>query len=234
MEKFVNTCEIIWPYRFDLLVRIDFLEWFETVGRDYLPESNLSTITSDLLISSPKFFIRAKQHPYFVQYAKLKRKYRLVNLTYQKAETVYAEGIASFIKLNEDVKANSFNLQRKIVLKKAFFNTKTYLKRWHIGDGCHRLACLVWLNKEFLIPRRYLKYRYRLTHNPANSNLTAGYRILGILKEEDVEHFDKIFGRGDMPEWNSTFQRVAEIRERFKLMDLEGMFNFRFKRLDFG
>ncbi len=64
MEKFVNTCKIIWPYRFDLLVRIDFLEWFETIGRDYLPKSDLRSITkSDLVISNPEFHDRAQKHP---------------------------------------------------------------------------------------------------------------------------------------------------------------------------
>lgn len=233
MGKCVNTCEIIWPDRFDILVRIDFLEWFETTGRNYLSESDLGVIEADLLMSSPQFFVKAKQHPYFFQYTKLKHQYRLANLTYQEAEPVYAEGIANFIKLNESIKGKPFNLGRKIILKKPLLRIKEYPRKWYIGDGCHRLACLLWLHKGFLIPSRFFKSRYKLTYNPGNSNLTTGYRLLGILRQEDIRHFDRLF-TANTPEWNSTFQWVGKIGERFKLMNIEDMFNITFKRLDFA
>ena len=240
MEEFVNTCEIIWPYRFDLLVRIDFLEWFETIGRDYLPKSDLrSTITRDPLMSNRGFFMEAKQHPYFVQYTKLKRRYRLRNLTYQEAEPIYAEGIENFIKLNEDIKANSFDLKKRIVFKRPLLkieptSKETILGEYYIGDGCHRLACLIWLNKEFVLPEKFFRLSYRLRDNRANSNLTAGYQLLGILTGEDIKQGNLIFGGETIPQWDLAIQWISEIRERFKHMDIETMFKTIFRKPDFN
>jgi hypothetical protein len=229
MGKLIDGRKIIWPNRFDLLVRIDFLEWFESVGRYYLSESNSSTITNDLLTSNPEFLIRAKQHPYFIQYTKLKRKYRLRNLTYQEAEAVYAEGIVGFIKLNESIKANSFDFKKRITLNKPLLK----IRKHYIGDGCHRFACLVWSSREFLIPSDFFRLRYKLIYKPANSNLTAGYRRLGILTEEHARHFDTIFGGSNLPKWDPMLQWLSEIRERFKNMDIEAMYKREFRRLDF-
>jgi hypothetical protein len=240
METFIDTCEIIWPYRFDLLVRIDFLEWFDKIGRCYLPKFDInSKATSYFFLSNSEFFNRAKQHPYFIQYTKLKRKNRLRNLTYQQASTIYAEGIVNFLKLKESIRSNSFRTKNKITLKKPIFSVGSKSKRirkqkYYIGDGCHRLACLIWINKNFFIPKKNFKIINKLFYNPANSNLTAGYRLLEVLNEDDIKRFKTIF-EGMYPlDFDLTFQWINEIRKKFSRLKIKDMFNIKFNSISFN
>lgn len=238
MEEAINTCEIIWPYRFDLLVRIDFLDWFEAIGRKHLARTEGRGIISTPLISNAGFFLGAKQHPYFIQYTKLKRGYRLVNLTYDNAERIYAEGIANFIKLHQAIKIQSYDLSKKISLKKPLLKIKSssrvgISRNNYIGDGCHRFACLLWTRKDFSIPIKFFRFRYRLIYRPEDSDLTAGYKTLGILRDQDIAYFDKLFGGSNTAIWEPAFQRVREIRERFSRMNIKDMFEIKFRGLDF-
>jgi hypothetical protein len=240
MKTFIDTREIIWPYRFDLLIRIDFLEWFEKIGMNFLPiMDNSAQLTTEFFLSNSEFFARAKQHPYFIQYSKLKRRNRLRNLTYQETSTIYAEGIANFLKLKESIKSNSLWTDNKITLKKPLFrirsnSKKMKAKRYYIGDGCHRLACLIWTNKNFLIPKNNFRFNYKLFYNPANDNLTAGYRSLEILNETDIKRFKTIFKERQSSDFDLTFQWISEIREKFSRMNIEDMLKKKFTSISFN
>jgi hypothetical protein len=238
METFVDTRQIIWPYRFDLLVRIDFLDWFESDGRHYLSNIDADELSSELLLSDDKFFQRTKRHPYFIQYTKLKRGHRLVNLSYENAESIYAEGIANFITLHQGIKMHSFDANERITLKKSLLKAQSSSNKGvhgesYIGDGCHRFACLVWSKRNFLIPKKFFRFRYKFVLNADESDLTEGYKALGIITGEDMTYFDRLFAGNVGEIWESAFQRVREIRERFSRMDIEGMFHKKFRSLDF-
>ena len=93
MKEKISFSEIVWPYRPDLLIRIDFLQWFHEVKGDYFGE-NLEPWSKEGILGNTEFFKDAKMHPYFLQFTR-KRRYRKLNLPKSKSEQVYAQGIAS-------------------------------------------------------------------------------------------------------------------------------------------
>ena len=84
-----------------------------------------------------------------------------------------------------------------------------------------------------MIPKRFFRTRLKVICKADNANLTAGYKALGILTDQDIVYFNRIFQRANPEIWDSAFDRVREIRERYSQMDIEGMFDVRFNSLDF-
>lgn len=238
MGKFVDTRGIIWPFRFDLLVRLDFLSWLESEREEKIANSELREITGASIKESRDFFSEAKAHPYFIQYTKLKRGHRLCNFDFESAEEAYADGLANFIRLHEEIKRGGFETKRRITLKKPMLKLRSWgrgekNRDTHIGDGCHRLACLLWGKKSFVAPDRFFKLKYKLFIKPEESNLTAGYKVLGILSAQDIAYFDRVFEKDSARTWEMAFRKVREVRDRFSHMDIEGMFDIKFSGLDF-
>ena len=85
-----------------------------------------------------------------------------LNLSKIKSEIIYAQGIATFINLLESIRVDGFDRQQKIGLYKACFLRKPdygekIARKVYMGDGCHRLACLIWLEKKILLPKEFFK-----------------------------------------------------------------------------
>ncbi|MDD4869639.1 MAG: hypothetical protein PHR77_03695 [Kiritimatiellae bacterium] len=202
---------LIWPYRFDLLVRIDFLEWLETVGKHLLSGTGMILTGRDVLASG-EFFAMAKQHPYFPQYTRFKARFRGCDMTWKEAENIYADGIASFLSLHEDIKRRP-ELKQRIILKKPFLVGWRVSAGYFIGDGCHRFACLAWGRKSFDIPTDCFEVRHLFALKPVDQ--TTAYRQLGILSDDDVDQFRHAFEKSGQAEWNSVLKWVKAIRDRW-------------------
>ena len=64
-NNYISISEIIWPYRPDILIRIDFLDWFNKNKNKYFKK--LINLSKENIINNNKFIEDAKEHPYFLQ-----------------------------------------------------------------------------------------------------------------------------------------------------------------------
>lgn len=219
-QETIDGSRLVWPYRFDLLVRIDFLEWLETAGKPPLTGSGVKLTGRDVLASGD-FFSSAKRHLYFPQYTRIKARFRGCEMAWPEAEKIYADGIAEFIALHEDLKQHPA-LKCKIILKKPFMAGWRVSPGCYIGDGCHRFACLAWGRKSFSIPADCFEVRNMFCLKPVDQ--TAAYRRLGALSDWDVEQFRRMFDTGRQVEWTSVGEWMKGLRDRWGEKDPQAWF----------
>jgi len=229
MKEKIIFSEIVWPYRPDLLIRIDFLQWFQEVKGDYFGE-DLDPWSKEGILGNTEFFKDAKMHPYFLQFTR-KRRYRKLNLPKSKSEQVYAQGIASFLNLLRSIKKNGFDknfkigLRKAIVIKKPSYGEKIK-RKYYMADGCHRLACVVWLNKENILSNELFEIQHKLILRPVNS--FGIFRRLKIFNKQDEAEFNHLFINGDQISWKLILGWARKISEKFKTVDIDELFKIKF------
>ena len=222
--------QIIWPYRPDILIRVDFLAWLE----DYNSKSeiecynDLKTVSD--IINCNLFFTEAKKHPYFLQFTR-KRRYRKLNLSIENSEIIYAEGILSFIKLFKNIKSNGFDFSNKIELHRSYFlKSPIYGKKiildYYMGDGCHRLACLIFLNNNLEIPWNCFKIKNHIVYRPVNS--FGIFKRIGVFDNDDEIQFDEIYDKEPFRCLKKSLKWIKDVRLKFQKKDIEQMFNIKF------
>jgi len=230
-SNYLSISEIVWPYRPDILIRIDFLEWFSDNKHKYFDNGLLKLSEEDVIKNKP-FFNEAKKHPYFLQFTR-KRRYRRFNLPKIKSEEIYAEGITAFINLLASIRKNGFNKQKKIGLQKSYFlKNPDYGKKIkrdvYMGDGCHRLACLIWLEKNILLPKEFFNVQSKLVYKPVN---TFGiFKRLKIFNSNDEIKFHQLFNGTENSDFNKIIVWTEEVRKRFKNQNIDELFNIRFTK----
>jgi hypothetical protein len=234
MHSTVSLFELVWPYRPDLLIRIDFLDWYHEVEARYFPR-RVDGLTPVEVITNQPFFAAAMQHPYFLQYTR-KERYRRKNLSKQDAEGVYSEGIAAFITLMRHIQQHGFDEQQKIGLKCALFLRRPYYtpppwstvrRRYYIGDGCHRLACLAWLGKTGHFPANWFAIEYRLVLRPLN--WFGILENLGILESGDEQRLFELWRRNNtICDWTQLIGWTRVVRQRFQQQDIDALFAIKF------
>jgi len=229
MKGNISFAEIVWPYRPDLLIRIDFLQWFHEVKGTYFLEDT-ETFSKEEVLKNIAFFEDAKMHPYFMQFTR-KRRYRKLNLPKPKSEQVYAEGIASFMNLLQSIKekgfdkSNKIGLRKTIVLRKPSYGEKIR-RKYYMADGCHRLACVVWLSKKTLFPKEIFKIQNKMFWRPVNA--FGIFRKLSIVNGKDEVEFNNLFNSGKNISWDQMLEWAGRIRDRFRTVNVDELFNIKF------
>jgi len=223
--------EIIWPYRPDILIRIDFLEWYNQNKHKYFDNGSLKFSEKDVT-ENKDFFIEAKRHPYFLQFTR-KHRYRKLNLSKIKSEIIYAQGIATFINLLESIRVDGFDRQQKIGLYKACFLRKPdygekIARKVYMGDGCHRLACLIWLEKKILLPKDFFNEQLKLVYKPVNS--FGIFKRLKIFDSNDEIKFHQLFKGTEKPDFDRIIRWTEGVRKRFRNQNIDELFNIRFSK----
>jgi len=229
VKKMIYFAEILWPYRPDLLIRIDFLQWFHEVKGDYFSKSPEQFLKEDIS-GNIAFFEAAKMHPYFLQFTR-KRRYRRLNLNKQKSESVYAEGIASFINLFQSIKEKEFDRSNKICLRKTIVLKnpsygKKVRRKYYMADGCHRLACVAWLGKKTMFPKEIFNIQHNLVWRPTNA--FGIFRKLNITNREDEVEYDYLFKNGRNASWKQLSEWSGRIRNRFRTVDVDEVLKIKF------
>ena len=230
-SNYLSISEIIWPYRPDILIRIDFLEWFNENKYKYF-DNGLLKLTEKDVIENELFFSEAKKHPYFLQFTR-KRRYRKLNLSKKESEKIYANGITTFINLLESVRKNGFDNQQKIGLfKTLFLKNPVYgrkiARNVYMGDGCHRLACLIWLEKNLLLPKEFFNVQSKLVYKPVNS--FGIFSRLKIFDSNDEIKFHQLFKGTEKPDFDGIIRWTEGVRKRFRNQNIDELFNIMFIR----
>ena len=228
-NSYIPISEIIWPYRPDILIRIDFLEWFSKNQNKYF-EKRTSKLSEDNIKNNKQFFSDAKKHPYFLQYTR-KRRYRRYNLSREKSEKIYTQGIVAFVNLVESIekkgfdKKNKIGLYKTILLKKPRYGEK--IKRdFYMGDGCHRLASLIWLEKKNELPKEFLHIQSKLIFRPVNS--FGIFKKLKIFTSSDEKSFFHLFNGKAKPDYDEIINWTEKIRIRFKEQNVNELLKIKF------
>ena len=230
-SNYLSISDIVWPYRPDILIRIDFLEWFNENKYKYF-DNGLLKLSEEDVIENELFFNEAKKHPYFLQFTR-KRRYRKLNLSKEKSELIYAQGIATFINLLENIRLNGFDRQQKIGLYKACYLKKPDYgekieRKVYMGDGCHRLACLIWLGKNIIIPKENFKMQLKLFYKPVNS--FGILKRLKIVDSKDEYFFHRLFNGPEKPDYHELIGWIEGMRKRFRNQNIDELFNIRFTK----
>ena len=213
------------------MIRIDFLEWYNQNKYKYFDKAPLKFSEKDV-IKNKDFFIEAKRHPYFLQFTR-KRRYRKLNLSKGKSELIYAQGIATFINLLESIRVDGFDRQQKIGLYKACFLRKPdygekIARKVYMGDGCHRLACLIWLEKKILLPKDFFNEQLKLVYKPVNS--FGIFKRLKIFDSNDEIKFHQLFKGTEKPDFDRIIRWTEGVRKRFRNQNIDELFNIRFSK----
>jgi hypothetical protein len=219
----------VWPHRPDILVRIDFLEWYRDEGALLLPAR--PGLTAEDVQKCEPFFRASLAHPYFVQYAK-KARYRRKNLSRHESEQPYARGVAIFLNLLDDIQRHGFDPGRGRLNVKVplFVHSRprgVVRRRAYIGDGCHRFACLAWLRQGAPLSDEYFSRAYKFRLEPLD--WVEIFLRLGVLDERAASDFDALFVDGTAP-WTRVLEWGRRTRERFASLDLDEVFAVRFEK----
>mgnify|MGYP005813851875 CR=1 FL=1 len=91
----------------------------------------------------------------------------------------------------ESIRINGFNKQQKIQLYKTLLLInpdygKKIVRKIYIGDGCHRLACLIWLEKNILLSKEYFAKKLKIVYKPVNS--FGIFKILKIFDSNEMNY----------------------------------------------
>ena len=225
----MSVGQIIYPYRPDILIRVDFLEWFGEVRNQHFGHKKKHFNPEDIFRNND-FFEEAKKHPYFLQFTR-KRKYRKLNLPKKKSEIIYADGIASFINLLESINKKGFDKNNKIGLIKApFIKSPLYgekhVRDYYMGDGCHRLSCLLYSKKQWLYSQENFNIKFKFFYRPVNS-----FGIMNKLKicnESDEQEFNKLFTDNSNLDLDHILNWTIKIRNRFSQQNIDELFKIQF------
>jgi hypothetical protein len=223
--KPVPMGELVWPYRPDLLIRIDFLEWWRSARPALWPDAPEHLDGAAVEAHEP-FFAEARRHPYFVQFTRKKR-YRHRELTMDRARPIYAQGVAAFLNLIASIERRGYDPGAAIGLRRSVFQRSSGFgaqqrRRWFIRDGCHRFACLAWLGRGEPLPPHYFAIERRLVHRPLDWR--AVFSRLGVLGERELGAFDALFSSPAAPPWEAVLEWSERVRDHFRTLDVESMF----------
>lgn len=217
--------DLVWPYRPDLLIRIDFIDWWQGAKRELwadVPE----VFTAANVQANVGFFAEAKRHPYFAQYTRKKRYWKRP-LPLGEAEPVYADGVARFLNLLSGIQRCAYDPRRPIGLHRPFIQLHSgfgqqHMQRWFIGDGCHRFACLAWLDQGKPLAPDFFRVTRVLVHRPVDWR--AILARLGVVNESEFHEFERLFSDSGDPPWDALLSWTRRVRERFATLDLHAMF----------
>jgi len=137
----LTIAELISPLRYDIVVRNDFLTF-------YLANQALYRTNFD------RFFELALQHPYYICFQKM---FSRPPGDEVQLKAAFAHKIKDFIALYSNIAEFGFDKSKPIVPKTGvkILPTRQGKKvsgKWFMGDGSHRLACLMALGYKTLPP----------------------------------------------------------------------------------
>jgi hypothetical protein len=219
---------LVWPYRPDVLIRIDFLDWWHAARTELWPDARGSFDAASIMANS-RFFTEARRHPYFVQYTR-KMRYWKRPLSLAEADPVYADGVARFLNLASSIESRGYDQDRPIGLRRVLYQRSSGFgaqprRRWFIGDGCHRFACIARIARGEPLPQSYFAVTHALVHRPVDWR--AMLFRLGVLDQIDLGGFAALFADSADPSWDALLGWTRRVRERFPTLDLQAMFELR-------
>ena len=223
----VPLAEIVWPYRPDLLIRVDFLEWLRD-ARAMWP-GIATKFDAEAVRGNSAFFAEACRHPYFLQFSR-KKQFRNAPPSLREATGLYASGIAAFLALASSIEGNGYDpfipihLRISLIQRHSGFAGQQR-RRWFIGDGCHRYACLAWRERGADLPFGYFALEHRLVHTPLDWR--ALLARAGLLGSAELSSFDAMFAEAVGPNWEEVLDWGRRVRERYRGLDFEKVFSIR-------
>jgi hypothetical protein len=95
-----------------------------------------------------------------------------------------------------------------------------------MGDGCHRLACLIFLNNNLEIPWNCFKIKNHIVYRPVNS--FGIFKRIGVFDNDDEIQFDEIYDKEPFRCLKKSLKWIKDVRLKFQKKDIEQMFNIKF------
>ena len=143
---------IIYPFRFDVLIRKSFFELYSANREQYLMDFT-------------GFMSLARQHLYYDWFNKVLVARYLPQLIGNESSVAkeYEDRVVASATLYDSIMKSGFDERSPIILNTgkiilpADSGRKTDAK-YYMGDGCHRLACLMSMGYESL-PRKYVRVK---------------------------------------------------------------------------
>ena len=143
---------IIFPLRYDVLIRKSFFELYGANRELYINDFK-------------RFMLLAGQHPYYEWFSKVLvvRYFPQIIGSEKSLAAEYENRVVTSAKLYESIMAQGFDEHFPIIL----YTGKTILPAdtgrkmdatYYMGDGCHRLACLMSMGYEAL-PKKYVRVK---------------------------------------------------------------------------
>lgn len=178
--------ELVSPLRYDIIVRADHFRFLD----EHL----------DLLERNREAYLRlAMDHPYFTWYTEVAlARYRPRAHTDQQRElAAFRRRVVSAAELWRSFKAGGFDPRHPVSLRVALPNAatptgKVVRRRFHAGDGCHRLAMLVAAGEPTLSPGWYQVRGDPLGALIDNTSTLIG--ALGLGREEYYRFLARGYG----------------------------------------
>lgn len=149
------------PLRYDVLVRLRFIEWYERNKIIYVKDKE-------------RFMEDAKKTDFFFQQTRVSRKSKRFKWSEDEAEIVFRERVDSFISMYEDIRWNGFDAKHKIQLHAASKIVETDTGKMvthigYIGNGCHRLSILIVLQRA--MRKEYFYFSQKDAYKPRDNTI---------------------------------------------------------------
>ena len=131
----------------------------------------------------------------------------------------------------ESIRINGFNKQQKIQLYKTLLLInpdygKKIVRKIYIGDGCHRLACLIWLEKNILLSKEYFAKKLKIVYKPVNS--FGIFKILKIFDSNDELKFHQLWNGEEKLDFDKIIEWTEGVRNRFMHQNIDELFKIKF------
>ena len=184
---------MIVPLRYDILIRKNFLEFYTENKRLFIENFD-------------SFFEKAKLHQYydFIKLIKIARNKPEILDNESLLMDRYKKYVLDFINLYESISKNGFNKKYPIGLK----TTADKSMKYYIGDGCHRLTCLMSMGYDRL-PSDFVKIKKIRNYSPRN-NTKILFENNQINREEYFLFLSKLYADGE--EINNCDELVIHVQ----------------------
>lgn len=165
----IEINSMVYPYRYDILLRKQFFDMYRTQHKNYQEDARL-------LIQD------ARASGYFIWFKEvLARRYRQDLLADEQAlHAAFEQRVFASAKIYDSIVENGFDSTRPIIPYTAeniiaIGGDKVASKQYFMGDGCHRLACLLSMGFTEL-PSNFLRVKCFRTYKPFdNTSLLAPF-----------------------------------------------------------
>lgn len=169
LTESIEIDSMIYPYRYDILLRKQFFDMYRTQHKNYQEDARL-------LIQD------ARASGYFIWFKEvLAQRYRHDLLANEQAlHAAFEQRVFASAKIYDSIVENGFDSTRPIIPYTAeniiaIGEGKVASTQYFMGDGCHRLACLLSMGFTEL-PPNYLRVKCFHTYKPFdNTSLLAPF-----------------------------------------------------------
>jgi hypothetical protein len=145
----IRIYDLVCPIRYDILVRVEFIRFL--VENDYLSSNDI-----DVILEAPaaqRYRTWFKEIPFRGRYPEYYDDDTHIReplyLRIRKTQELWKSMSSKGFDHTQPIKLRSGELVHSI-------NEKTFKTRFYAGDGCHRIACLLVMGREWLEPEEFI------------------------------------------------------------------------------